>query len=98
MRGHAVKVRSQFMLVQVPLELWKADIDSAFRRVPLCPQQRQFATVAFKHKGEVLAYVHNAMPFGAIASVHAWDRIGISLRVVHQPLPCMRCLLLCKDA
>ena len=62
--------------VQLPLELWKADIDSAFRRVPLCPEQRKFAAIAFKHKGKVLVYIHNAMPFGAIASVHAWDRIG----------------------
>lgn len=62
--------------VDGPLSSWKADIDSAFRRIPIAPEHRPFAMVAFIEKGETLIMQHNAMPFGAISSVFHWDRIG----------------------
>lgn len=34
------------------------------------------AYVAFMDGGRVAMFRHNAMPFGAVASVHAWDRVG----------------------
>ena len=57
----------------------KADVDSAFRRIPIKPAHRWACGVAFK-VGET-AYVseHYACPFGAIASVHAWERVGAAL-------------------
>lgn len=45
--------------------LFKADIDAAFRRVPLCPRDRDFAWVAFRHGDTVLIAQHTALPFGA---------------------------------
>ena len=60
-----------------PLGLLKADIDSAFRRLPIEPEHRNLAHVAFRAEGVTKVFGHNAMPFGAIASVHAWDRIGM---------------------
>ena len=39
--------------------LLKADIDAAYRRVPLNPQHRWAATVAYKHNDKVLVcFVH----------------------------------------
>ena len=61
---------------QDQLALYKADIDSAFRRVPIAPAERDLAYVAFAAHGKLQLFGRNAMPFGAIASVHAWDRIG----------------------
>ncbi len=63
---------------QEPLELFKADIDSAFRRLPLLPEHRAAATVAFKVQGEPMLFQHNAMCFGAVSSVCHWDRIGVT--------------------
>ena len=54
----------------------KVDIDSAFRRVPLRPSDRWAAGVAFKVDQEVYVSRHAACPFGAVASVHNWERIG----------------------
>ena len=45
--------------------LFKADIDAAFRRVPLRPRDRDFAWVAFRHGDTVLIAQHTALPFGA---------------------------------
>ena len=59
----------------VPL-LWKADIDSAYRRIPIACRHRWAARVVFGCDGHVYTSDHIAMPFGATASVHAWDRIG----------------------
>ena len=60
-------------------DLWKADIDSAYRRIPVSPEQRDLLWVTFMKDGEAFASRHNAMPFGSVASVHAWNRIGAFL-------------------
>ena len=59
--------------------MFKADIDSAFRRLPVAPTHRRYACVAFLAEGSLRIMRHNAMPFGAIASVVHWDRIGAIL-------------------
>ena len=65
------------------LSLLKADIDSAYRRVPIKPSDRWAAFVAFAadFQGARTSFVsgHYAMPFGAVGSVHSWDRIGALL-------------------
>ena len=63
---------------QLP-SLWKADIDSAFRRIPLLPDHRWASAIAFLHLGQVIMSTHAACPFGATSSVHAWERIGALL-------------------
>ena len=73
------------------LELWKADIDSAFRRIPVLPEHRQYAHVAFRHDGNVITAQHLGLPFGAVASVHHWERCGelikaIARRILHLPV------------
>ena len=71
--------------------LIKVDVDSAFRRVPLLPEHRWAAAVAFLVAREALASFHYAMPFGAVGSVHAWERVGAFLlvalrKLLHIPL------------
>ena len=56
--------------------MYKADVEGAFRRIPLRPGHRKFAVVAFKHATEVKLFVHMAAPFGAVSSVHRWERVG----------------------
>ena len=74
------------------LGIWKADVDSAFRRVPIKPEHRGYACVAFKPTKDVIAIAqHMTMPFGSIGSVHGWDRIGclltaIARRILKLPL------------
>ena len=56
--------------------LAKADIDAAFRRIPIAPGQRHFAHVVYLVNGKPRVAGHNAFPFGSSASVHWWDRVG----------------------
>jgi len=60
----------------VGLSLWKADIDSAFRRIPIKPAHRSFAWICFKYNDQVVAARHLALMFGSVASVHHWERVG----------------------
>ena len=60
-------------------ELFKVDIDSAFRRIPIKPQHRWAAAVAFRTDGIDYVSEHWAMPFRAVGSVFAWERIGALL-------------------
>ena len=63
--------------------LWKGDVDAAFRRVPIQPQDRWAAWVAFLTKdGTAVAAQHYAQMFGAIAAVHGWDRVGALVKHV----------------
>ena len=67
-----------FLGIAMPA-LFKADIDSAFRRIPILPSHRWAACVAFLCDGVVYSSMHYGMPFGAVSSVHAWDRVGALL-------------------
>jgi hypothetical protein len=55
---------------------WKADIDAAFRRVPVQEKDKWAAWVAFLYKGQPVAASHHSAMFGSLGSVHGWDRIG----------------------
>eukprot|EP00973_Karenia_brevis_P078150 10853323-Karenia_brevis.AAC.1 len=65
-------------LCEVP-GLLKADIDNAFRRLPIFPGHRWACGVAVRMGSKVLASQHIACPLGAVASVVAWERIGAAL-------------------
>ena len=54
---------------------WKADVDKAYRRIPVHPEHRWMLTVAFLLKDEVWTAQHNTMAFGLVASVHRWDSV-----------------------
>jgi len=59
--------------------LLQADIDSAFRRIPIRPEDRQYSNVAFKRNGRTVIAQHLAMMFGSVSSVHQWEREGEQL-------------------
>ena len=56
--------------------MFKADIESAYRRIPICPHHLWACRVVFLCGGHAWTSQHRAMPFGAVAGVHAWERIG----------------------
>ena len=68
--------------------LWKADIDSAFRRVPVLPEHRWLLWVVVATSSGIFAARHNALPFGCTGSVHCWNRIGALL--AHVAVVCLR--------
>ena len=68
------------------LALWKADIDSAYRRIPIAPEHRHLAWVAFVFDGQALVAQHAALPFGSVASVHHWDELGELIKAIARPV------------
>jgi hypothetical protein len=73
------------------LSLWKADIASAYRRIPVAPEHRQFGHVVFSMAGQTMVSQHLVLPFGAVASVHHWNRVGdmiktLARRLLHLPV------------
>ena len=67
--------------------LWKADVDAAFRRIPLLAEHRWAAAVVFKWLGELVVAICNSSPFGATSSVHAWEREGTPIcNIAHRLL------------
>ena len=69
-----------FSMTQEALAYWKADIDSAYRRIPTRRWERWAMWIVFLFQGVPMAACNNTMPFGSVGSVHAWDRIGFFLR------------------
>jgi hypothetical protein len=61
---------------------YKVDLDSAFRRVPLAPDQRRLCTVVFRHAGSTWASMHHCCCFGFTASVDSFDRVGAAIRAI----------------
>eukprot|EP00969_Alexandrium_andersonii_P074443 3283423-Alexandrium_andersonii.AAC.1 len=59
--------------------VWKADVDSAYRRVPVEPSHRHLLAVAVRVAGVVWVAEHVALPFGCTGSVHGWDRPGAAV-------------------
>jgi len=57
----------------------KADVKSAFSRVPIAPEDRWACGVVFKVFEQVYVSMHASCPFGAVGSVHAWERIGAAI-------------------
>ena len=62
--------------------LWKLDVDSAFRRLPLKTARLWAAMIEFICGGFTDVSEHYACPFGASASVHCWERVGAMLACI----------------
>ena len=73
-------------LVSGPKRLWKADIDAAFRRIPIQVDHRQYARVVLQVGDEVFTSQHITMMFGSVSSVSAWHRVGRLLRALGRRL------------
>jgi len=86
-------LRLAFTLLGGSLSMWKADVDAAFRRIPITESHSEFAWIAFLFQAQWHFARHIGMPFGSIASVHNWDRIASLILAIAQRLlwlPCFR--------
>ena len=75
------------------MDLYKVDVDSAFRRIPIWPDHRKYASVILSVDGSTLTSTHLSMMFGSTASVHAWHRVAslikaVARRILHLPVLC----------
>ena len=71
--------------------LWKADVDAAFRRIPLRADHKWAAGITYVHDGVTYVASHHGMPFGATSSVYAWHCVGeflahVARRVLFLPV------------
>ena len=78
--------RKMVLLLGVVPALFKADIASAFRRIPLMPEHVWAAGIMYRHAGRIWTSVHKSCPFGAKASVLNWERVGRFLCTVARRL------------
>ena len=72
--------RAFFVAHGVAPALWKADIDAAYRRIPLAPGHAFAAWSAFLANDRLWVSQHFVLPFGASGSVYGWDRVASFLR------------------
>ena len=59
--------------------LWKRDVSSAFRRVPILAGHLDLSWVAWFDAGKFWIAQHLGMPFGTVSAVYAWHRLGHAL-------------------
>ena len=66
------------------MHVGKTDFKSAFRHCPVAPEHYRYSGVLLSDPESGRAYVahQKAMPFGAIASVYAWDRVGAAVTAI----------------
>ena len=48
-------------------------------QIPIAPEDRWACGIAFESDGNSVTSQHITAPFGSVASVHAWERIGAAL-------------------
>ena len=65
-----------FLMVNLIPLMWKEDISRAFRRLPVFIDHLRFAGCVFMANNVKLFCKHLGLPFGSIASVHGWERMG----------------------
>ena len=63
-------------------ELWKRDITSAFRRIPIQEDHLDLSFVVFMVDMVVWLAHHVGMPFGTTSAVHSWHRVGSLLSTI----------------
>ncbi|KAF4650976.1 hypothetical protein FOL47_000737, partial [Perkinsus chesapeaki] len=69
------------------LALWKRDHRDAYRQIPVRATDQSVGTVLIRNAdGEWVGYMHRVMPFGAVASVSGYLRLGMMLSHVMRVL------------
>ena len=68
-----------FLALAIQPLMWKRDVASAFRRVPICVNHLDLAWVIWASGGQLWAAQHLGMPFGTVSAVYAWHRVGHAL-------------------
>ena len=76
------------------LRLLKSDFSAAYRGCPIKTSHLRFASVLVRDASGTLHQTRlRAMPFGAVAAVYAWDRLGGAIQAILQRMfliPCSR--------
>ena len=67
---------SIFMLAAVEPFLYKADVASAYRKVPIRPAHHQYSASVFSYAGDAWLSLHYVCAFGAVSSVWNFHRVG----------------------
>ena len=62
--------------------MWKRDISSAFRRVPIFVEHLDLAWIVWLCAGLTWTAGHVGMPFGTVSAVYAWHRVGHALFLI----------------
>ena len=63
-------------------QLWKRDVASAFRRIPIRSDHLDLAWVAWWADNGIWVAQHLGMPFGTVSAVYAWHRMGHALLLI----------------
>ena len=65
----------------IDFEFIKSDFTAAYRSCPIHPDHYAFTDILVTHPelASIWVSAQKAMPFGAIAAVYAWDRLGAAL-------------------
>ena len=64
-------------------QMWKQDIASAYRKVPLdVDEAEEFCGVVFSHQGKLYVSYHKAASVGAMSSVQNWHRVANLLAAI----------------
>ena len=86
-------LHSDFSLEDTKLTGKCLDLDSAYKQCPVAPAHARFSVFALKEPdtGEVKFFIARALPFGASAAVHGFNRAAMALNhLVHEYIgvPC----------
>jgi hypothetical protein len=70
----------------IDLHFIKSDFKAAYRSCPIDPRHKDFTAIALLHPESLRIWITSqlAMPFGALAAVYAWDRLGAAIQHVIQ--------------
>jgi hypothetical protein len=78
----------------IDLKLLKSDFAAAYRGCPILSEHLDLASIIIRAPdGSLHVSAQLAMPFGAVAAVYAWDRLGAALSGILQVMfniPCSR--------
>ena len=66
------------------VEFIKVDFKGAYRTVPIAPEQLDLATLLVRDtdNGQWVTTQQWALPFGAVASVYGWERLGNAVTII----------------
>ena len=81
---HLVWMLLFFCQASLDVDMWKRDIQNAFRRLPVLSAHVLYVWVSWIYNNTKLAAPHFGMPFGAVSSVVAWHRVGAALSRIIQ--------------
>ena len=74
-----LRASGHLLSLQELLAMFKADVDAAFRRIPILVSDRPLAKIVWSTGADIMVSTHICMPFGSVGSVHGWDRTGALL-------------------